>query len=97
MEADVGLILDGLKELLGPGLPELLVVGKGDEELHRLAALRITGMLVEGGNVVVDADELRDSDSVCEEFLGRVFFREVLRGNFGLNFLLKHSLFSNFD
>ena len=31
------------------------------------------------------------------KFLGRMFFREVLRGNFGLNFLLKHSLFLNFD
>ena len=65
MEADVDLTLDGLKELLGPGLPELLVAGEGDEELHRLAALRITGVFVEGGDVIVVAIEQRNFDSVC--------------------------------
>ena len=50
---------------MGPGLPELFFVGEGDEELYRLAALGITGVLVEGGDVIVVAVELRDSDGVC--------------------------------
>ena len=65
MAAHVGLVLDSLEELLGPGLPDLLLVGEGDEELHRLAALGITGVLVEGGDVIVVAVELCDFDSIC--------------------------------
>ena len=43
----------------------MFFVGEGDEELHRLAALRITGVLVEGGDVIVVAFELRDLDGIC--------------------------------
>ena len=54
----VSFVLHCVEELLGPWFPELFTIIEGHEEVHCGAALRVTVVLVKGGDFVVVAVEL---------------------------------------